>query len=276
MVLEWMGEDFLEFIELHQIIIPLDFDKTVNRLQNTTWYNSDRIQLCIGKTIECDGNNIIVISPLTYSELMNFGKRCKFILHELYHLVNRKHFKIPEYIHTAESRYTNTIAIMHDEYSANLFANKMLGKLEKFEIFGDVEADVAAEYRGFISSLQDEKQYYLPLKNEYQDWLEHGDTGKMLTNIYQYIDAAIKDITYCYSFADSFESIKEDFLKRESVFLNDDTENIFNFFRQWHAAEELEIDFGKGIEAIKLFFASCFGINFSDTPQGERFDLVPF
>lgn len=276
MVLGWMGDEFLNYIDLHCIIVPLDFDATVNRLQNTTSYSSNRIQLCIGKIIENKGNNHVIISQLAYTEILNFGKRCNFIFHELYHLVNRKNFKIPDYVHTAKSRYLNTIAIMYDEYAANLFAHNLLLKLSGFEIFGDIREDLTNEYKGFLSSIQDEHQYYLPLKQEYQDFRVSGDARKVLNKTIPFIDAAIKDITYCYSFADSHESIKEDFLKRESIFLNGDTENLFNMFREWNASEDIAIDFDKGIDVIKRFVSTCFGIYFSDVPGGERFDLVPF
>jgi len=248
----------------------------VNRLQNTTWYSSDRIQRCIGKTIECEGNNNIIISPLAYTEIMNFGSRCKFVFHELYHLVNRKHIKIPDYIHTAETRYANTIAIMYDEYTANLFTNDLMLKLGQHEIFGNISGDITSEYNGFISSLQDESQYYLPIKKEYQDWRIDGDTTKMFNNTIPYIDAAIKDLCYCYSFSDSLDSIKDDFKSRTSIFLNDDTENIFNLFREWYASKAIDIDFAKGLDEITSFMSTCFGIIFSDTPHGERFDLIPY
>lgn len=276
MVLSWLGNDFLDFVDLHRIIIPLDFDATVNRLQNTTWYTSDRIQLCIGKIIECDDSNNIALSPLAYTEIMNFGKRCKFIFHELYHLVNRKNFKIPDYTHTAESRYANTIAIMYDEYTANIFANNLVSKLEGNEIFGNVTADLHSEYNGFVSSVQDENQYCIPIKKEYQEWRMHGDTRKMLTNTTQYIDAAIKDITYCYSLADTCDSIKIDFEKRESPLHNDDTTRLFDLFREWHASEEASVDFMRGLDVIQRFMSTNFGIIFSDAPLGERFDLIPF
>jgi hypothetical protein len=277
MILNLMGDDFLGFIELNQIIIPCDFDATINCLLTTTCYESNRIQLCIGKTIHSKGKNIIVISPLAYyTEIMNFGMRFKFILHEIYHLVNRKQFKIPEYIYTAESRYTNTIAIMYDEYRVNRLSCQIMSEIINPELLGNDKDDTEKEYKGFISSLQNQEYYYLPLKKEYEDWRESGDTVKMLTNACKYMDAAIKDMTYCYSFADSFASIKEDFANRESVFLNKNTENVFDLLREWHAANEVNIDFGKGIDAIKGLMTSCFGIYFDDTPFGERFFLVPF
>jgi len=276
MILDCLGDDFLDSIDLNQIIIPLDFDVTVNRLQNTTGYTSDRIQLCVGKIIESNGNNYVILSRLAYTEFFNFGKRCKFIWHELYHLVNRKQFTIPDYIHTAESRYLNTLGIMYDEYTANVFANGLILKLDGIEIIGDVKGDLKSEYDVFLSSVLDDNQYYLPIKEEYQDWRTHGDTGKMLNTTTQYIDAAIKDIAYCYSFADSCDSLKEHFQKQKSVFLNDDTENIFKLLREWHASEKVEIDFMEGLDAIKAYMSTCFGITFTDDPAGERFDLVPF
>jgi hypothetical protein len=278
--LQWMftllGEEFLNYIELHQVIIPLDFDETVNRLQNTTSYTSDRIQICIAKIIEAEGSNYVILSQLAYYELMDFGKRCRLIFHELYHLSNIKLFHIPEPVNTSESRYTNTIAIMYDEYTANLFANDLILKLENHDIFGDVKAGLVKDYSSFLSSILDENQYYLPIKNEYQDWRKHGDTLKMLNNTIQYIDAAIKDITYCYSFADAYDSLKKDFQKQSSVFLNEDTENLFNLFRGWHSTPDLEIDFESGLDAVRRFMATCFGIVFGNAPLGERFDLVPF
>jgi hypothetical protein len=276
MILGWLGEEFLKYIDLRLIIIPAEFDATVNRLQNTTSYTSDRLQRCVGKIIECEGNNTVVISSLAYTDLMTFGHRCKFIFHELYHLVNRKHFKIPDYTRSAETRYTNTVAIMYDEYSANCFANSLLLSLEEFGMFGDVQGDMMREYKGFLLSLQADEDYYLPIKAAYEDWRENNDTVKMLNTIVPYVDAAIKYITYCYAFADKLESIKTDLAEQKSRFLNADTKSLFTLFSEWFATKESAPDFGAGIDMIRTFMSVCFGIVFSDTLQGERFDLVPY
>jgi len=207
---------------------------------------------------------------------MAFWKRCNFIFHEIYHLVNRKYFVIPEQVGTASSRYLNTLAIMYDEYSANRFALGILGEFAKYELIGDVKNNVTAEYKDFLSSLQDEKRYHLALKKEYAQWHDQGDTIKMLSNAFLFIDAAIKDIIYCYAFADSFHFINEDFAMQKSVFFNNDTEFVFKFLRKWYEREEADIEFEKGLEAIKSFMRTCFGIYFTDDEAGERFHLVPF
>jgi hypothetical protein len=274
MVFEWIGEEFLKFIELSQIIIPADFDATVNRLQGTNWYTSDRIQRCVGKVIELDVGNVIIMSHITYSEFFDLGKRCKFLFHEICHLANRKNFTIPEYTHTAKSRHLNTIGIMYDEYTANRFSFKISEKLTG--IASNITEEVEKEYQGHMSSIQDDEQYYLPLKITYQQWYEDGDTHRMLSQAYQFIDAAIKDVTYCYSMADSFDSIKEDFDNRKSMFLNESTVELFKLLRKWETSEEAKIDFDDGIVAMESFMATSFGITFTDDDNGERFNLVPF
>jgi hypothetical protein len=274
MILSWFGGEFLDFVELSQIIIPMDFDATVNRLQGTTWYVSDRIQRCIGKIIEIDAGNVIIMSHITYSEFFDLSKRCKFLFHEIGHLANRKYFAIPEHVHTARSRYLNTIAIMYDEYTANLFSYKIIEKIET--VIGDISEEVEKEYRGHMSSIQDNEQYYLPLKATYQQWGEDGDTRKMLSLAYQVIDAAIKDVTYCYSMADTFSAIKQDFDRRDSMFLNVSTVELFNLLNKWKTSEGDKISFEEGLDVIEDFMATSFGITFTDDDHGERFNLVPF
>jgi hypothetical protein len=275
MVLSWMGDEFIDSIDLHQIIIPVDFDALVNRLLNITWYTSDRIQRCIGKVIESEGKNYILMSYIMYTDFMTFGKRCHFIMHELHHLVNRKQFTIPEFAGTSTSRYTNLISIMFDEYNANLRANDLMLKICDYELFGDFKEQLIAEYNGFLSSIKGENHYYIEIKKAYEDLHQDGDVQKMLRDIYIFIDAAIKDLAYCYSIADVFNAVKEDFQQQESVFLNSDTENLFNLFRKWTASHE-EIDFEEGLDAAESFMATCFGIAFYEGPKGERLDLVPF
>src|SRR5947207_2838236 len=74
-------------LRLYKIIIPSDFDATVNKLQDTTNFSSLRGHLTIGKNIKYKDGTAIVFSPFIYTDAHDSNSRCFLYMHEIMHVI---------------------------------------------------------------------------------------------------------------------------------------------------------------------------------------------
>lgn len=118
---DFKNEDF-------EIVVPIDFDKHIQKRLNDDRFISSRSslnQFVMGKQI---GENHIAINPILYTENINGQIRANYYLHEYNHFANKRRFVIK----TKNSRDKKLISFLispFDEYSSNRFAFERTKKL---------------------------------------------------------------------------------------------------------------------------------------------------
>jgi hypothetical protein len=274
--LNLLGEKIITEINLTCICVPFNFDNKVNELQQTKSYQSSRgSHLALAKIIDAeDNNNYIILSPYLYTDIFNSHIRFHIISHEIYHLINRTRFEIPEYDGTARIRYIATMMTLYDEYSANRFSHKLINAMLDAEKDPKITEFISnyfyAMYKGHLEPLQDSSKYYDVFIREINAFRLHGDIMRFLKNVSDLFDEVSKNIIYLFSYADEFNFIYDEFKNIKSVnFLNENTYQLMQTYQEWYPKKKsFDSDIETSIDKIKAFVCN-FGMLFEDTENGE-------
>lgn len=252
---------------IEKIIVPCDFSKTVNQIQNISSFKSDRgqEQIVIAKTIELKNSCIFVFSPILYTEGWDYQTRMSIYLHETMHAINYRTFpksiaKSPSYNRLFAHLYT-----LYDEYYANRKSFEIIDCVypNKSKIFDDF---IRGNFKSFLQSLNDNR-YYEKIKSEINLFRIHGNKDLFLIKVPDIFDAAAKTIVYIYSYIDHYDFVKnQKNLINKSNFINKKTKSLIDFFRSKYLKDE--IDLLSGINLMEDFLTN-FGMRFEDRESGE-------
>lgn len=252
---------------IEKIIVPCDFSKTVNQIQNISSFKSDRgqEQIVIAKTIELKNSCIFVFSPILYTGGWDNQTRMSIYLHETMHAINYRTFpksiaKSPSYNRLFAHLYT-----LYDEYYANRKSFEIIDCVypNKSKIFDDF---IRGNFKSFLQSLNDDR-HYEKIKSEINLFRIHGNKDLFLIKVPDIFDAAAKTIVYIYSYIDHFDFVKnQKNLINKSNFINKKTKSLIDFFRSKYLKDE--IDLLSGINLMEDFLTN-FGMRFEDRESGE-------
>ena len=108
---------------INEIIVPVDFDSTVNTLQGTTSYQSvrnlDEHDIVVNaKVIHNPNGSYLVISPHIFSKWNDAQTRCFIYMHELVHVVRKQEYMFSG----AFSIYEHNLETFIEEYIADRIA----------------------------------------------------------------------------------------------------------------------------------------------------------
>lgn len=270
-------KDELQFIEafskaiqpalnVRRVVVPADFDKTINELQNTTSYKSVRSHVAMAKIIELDDGITIILSPLLFTNGWDGQMRAEIYLHELVHVSNKRRFPQPLTQSPTTQLHFNTLYLLFDEYDANRKSFELAdeifpSKTPRFKAFID------GCFEGFFVSMVENTKDYDGIREEIKRFRwRHIDVGQFLANTKEYFDHASKDIVYTYSYIDHYSRFKgrePDLLK--SKFVNDKTLALIDFFRIKYEKHDSDL-----LDGLDLFaeFLGNFGMRFEDRPEG--------
>ncbi|MFA5373576.1 MAG: hypothetical protein WC354_05270 [Candidatus Omnitrophota bacterium] len=248
------------------IIVPDDFDKKVNELQNTSNYKSIRkTQHAHAKTISTSNGIILVFSKLLFTAKHDNFTRLQFYMHEFMHVVNKGRLPILKEEPTSKYPYLSNLYILFDEYSANR---------KSLEIIDSVFPQTSIRYRlsnithlkWFIKPLINDSEHYDIIRIEIEKFRTHGKIEQFLENTKPHFDEVSKAIIYSYSFIDHSSKFQrfQPFLAK-SKFINNKTINLINFYRSQF--DKGESDLSEGINLMTEFIEN-FGIRLEDCHQG--------
>jgi len=77
---------------ISKVIVPIDFDAKVNKLQGTTTYESVRGVMAVAKIVNLGDSIAVVISPHLYTENHDSQTRLFIYTHEIFHVANKRKF----------------------------------------------------------------------------------------------------------------------------------------------------------------------------------------
>jgi len=253
---------------IEKIIVPCDFRKTVNQIQNISSFKSDRGQKqnVIAKTIELNDSCVLIFSPILYTEGWDNQTRMSIYLHETMHAINYRTFpksiaKSPSYNRLFANLYT-----LYDEYYVNRRSFEIIdcGYPNKSKIFDDF---IRGNFKSFLQSLNDNR-YYEKIKSEINLFRIHRNKDLFLKEVSDIFDAAAKTIVYIYSYIDHFDFAKsQENLINKSNFINKKTKYLINFYRSKYLKDEFDLI--SGVDLMEDFLTN-FGMKFEDRKVGEH------
>ncbi|MBL8090557.1 MAG: hypothetical protein KF758_02020 [Anaerolineales bacterium] len=271
---EILPKDFIQSIQLEKIIVPIDFQFEINKLENTKTYKSLRglganIINVLGRIVEVENGYVIVLSPSLYTETQDSQTRLLTVFHELHHLVNKKSF--PKIINTSfvSGMYLENMYRLYDEYSSDYFAFRMLDTYfpSKTELW---EKQISSNMNGLLELITD-KSYYEHIKQEIESFRIHANVDLFLNRIKKHIDEMGITLAHTFSLAHFYPDkiSRENLLK--SNFVNGKTFAIMEFFREKQSQNETDLK--DGLHLIIAFFEN-FGVRFEDIDNDNYYCKV--
>lgn len=259
-------------LNLKKVIVPIDFIKTINQIQNTNSFHSDRgqEQIVAAKTIELSESCILVFSPTLYTEGYDNQIRMAIYLHELIHAINYR--KIPQSIAKSfsYSRLFSNLYILYDEYYANRKSFEITDCIypNKSKIFTKF---IKGGFNGHLQSLIN-NGYYEKIKSEIRKFRIDGNIVLFLKEVTDIFDAAAKAIVYSYSYIDHFDFAKKQVcLIDKSNFINEKTKSLVDFYRKNYLEDNFDLI--SGVNLMENFLIN-FGMKFEDLEDGEYCHVI--
>lgn len=249
--------------KINGIWVPSDFDKTVNTLQGTTDYLSEREHLAIAKNVIQEQGTALVFSPLLFTDSHDNHTRLQIYIHEFWHTLNKEIFpEIPK-DSLANHEYFQNLYILFDEYSANR---------KSFELTEKFYPDVSKRYKrltrnsvtGFLRNIIQSEEHYKYILKEIHEFRSHADVSIFLKNTREIFDLIAKSLVYFYSYV-HHDRKHERLIKllHNSKFIDENAFALVEFFKV--KFEEGETDLRDGLIYLKNFMKK-FGVEFEDKP----------
>jgi hypothetical protein len=266
-ILEHVCDYFDPPLPLRELIVPCDFDATINRIQERTSFKSERMHgIVAAKTIYWQEDATIVLSPSLYAELYDVQVRLVFCLHEVLHIHNWRRF--PQLLEwsTIPVYYFKNLYILYDEYWADRSALAIGDGFfpQKSDIF---QKHVRNVVQGFIETLTDDSTSYDIIKQEILGFRRHGDITRFLRSIDEVFDGIIKAMIHAYAYIDHFQLFADqEAAMQTSKFVNDRARGLIDFMRSKY--EEDSVDLLDGIPLVEAFMSN-FGVRFEILPSGQ-------
>ena len=247
------------------IWVPSDFDNTVNILQGTTDYVSERGHLAVAKNVIQEQGTALVFSPLLFTDSHDNQTRLQIYLHEFWHTLNKQIFpEIPK-DSLAKYEYFQTIYILYDEYSANR---------KSFELTEKGFPNASDRYKrltrnsvtGFLRDIIKAEKHYQYILKEIFKFRLHANVSLFLKNTRDIFDLIAKSLVYFYSYVHHYQK-HERLIKflNGSKFVDENAFSLVDFLKTKY--EEGDTDLVDGLIYLKNFMKK-FGIEFEDKPEG--------
>lgn len=266
-------EKFLEVNKLdyliYKIIIPKDFDDTVQRLTGNKHFKSVRRevgQIVMGKTIKKDEQFILVFPRYIFSE--DFDNQIRFIyyLHELNHTIIKIQSPKKSNVDLRINELLNSLIFLYDEYYVNRKAIEVTNTLfeSKSELFLKHIKEMPKSY---IENLAKKGFYYRKIKRDilkFKLWLLSID--ELISHIQPLIKSFSLYLLYFFSYYDNFESLIEFPRKLNSCkFYNNKTKELINYFRTKYRNDEFDLE--NDVNLIENYLFN-FGLKLENTKEG--------
>lgn len=256
-------------VNLLRLIVPLDYDATVNEIQGTTTFVAyrgvgERKVTGVAKMIPVENGNIIVISPLLYIEPFDAVWRLFVLVHELLHVASHTASPEDNTPHDARSSYRGSLRRLYDEYWADRGAYSVVDSVypDKSEFWLHHVQSAATDLRELFS----DPVYSEIIRGHIESFRERQfDVDQFVAHIKPTIDEVAMSTVHGLALLHHYPDGPglDDF--GESSFLNSATKALAEYFRQKY--DKNDRDLSDGVEIMADYMAN-FGVRYEDTSEG--------
>jgi len=254
---------------IERVVVPMDFDQTVNSLSHSSTYQSVRIvgDWCVAaeaKVIETEAGWTVVLSPRLFSDQHDFKTRCFVYVHELEHLIIRQRLAAIAGLPQSDACYMQGLQTLLDEYMADRLAYTV------------VEEHYPERSNLWESMLQDQAKYLLGLllddsihrkiKESRLSVESHKDVTRFLDEVQPVYDAIIAVLAHLFALHDQHPELVQQSQIELSPFVHQSTLSLVDYIRAKHM--DKDYDLSNGLEIFKEFLSDCFGFELKDSGQG--------
>jgi hypothetical protein len=255
---------------LHQVIVPMDFEKTIRELSGDESYKAFRGQVAMAKIVNVSQGVSIVFSPWIYNEQYDFQVRVIWYIHELFHAINKDRFPPIKTDSISRITYLSNLNIFFDEYYVHRKSFEVMEAGAKQKTFL-LKKFISSVFSSHVKSLVKD-DYFIKISEYILSFRYHGNVRFFLDQVNPCFDEASKDIVYAYSFLDHFPRLKRvEPLIKKSKMVNTKTIGLIDFFRHKYQQDDLNLE--DDIEIMEDFMTN-FGMRFKDTPEGVYCEVL--
>lgn len=253
-------------IPLQKIIIPEDFDATVNTLQNSKNYSSKREEhIAVAKNIIKSDGLFLIFSRELFTKSQDTLTRLQMYLHELLHAYNASRKPELKKGSLREYQYLLNLYILFDEYYVNRKSFEIIARLFPKTSFRYKRSNYY-HLKGFIKAINSDNMYHKEVCTRISEFRFHGNIDKFLKSLNPLFDQVSKSIVYIYSYIDcSDKGAKFEPLILKSKFINEKTLKLIKLFRSKYG--DNNFDLLDGTQLMEDFMKN-FGMRFEDTSNG--------
>jgi len=256
-------------LALQEVIVPSDFDSSVNNQQGTKTYKSERSShVAVAKLIKTNNQYTLILSPILYAEIYDTLCRTFFYLHEIIHLYDSQNSCCLPCCNNIPAYYIGDMYIIFGEYCADRKAYKIIDELfpEQSMIYQKFVEEMLV---GHVATLANDVEFYHVIRQEIISFRRHGDVHRFINNIgTPYHEVAIA-MAHAYAGLDHFSSFKEVKQKLNATRFHDEKAiQLMAFIRTKYAENDMILL--DGIPFMEAFMTN-FGIRFEILTSGELY-----
>lgn len=262
---------------IKDVIVPQDFDATVNALQGTTDYASTPGMAPTSRAIFTPKGYVLLFHPSIYSTAYDNHVRFAIYWHEFSLLVNRGLF--PVLTRHKLDRFANyfvNLYQLYDQYSAARksfeFRDAIVREALKEELSDLARTDLERSLMGSLAIIRNKPEYYDWIRFQIMEYKEHGKINEFLAQVRGKIAQFSYSIIFAYATMDHYEYLRDrESLIAEAPMLNNNTRAFLEYFRFKYQTDA--VDLTDGIDLMEAFWAS-FGIRFVDGAKRMECEIV--
>jgi hypothetical protein len=250
-------------VKIDRIVVSLNFDDWVNKLQGTLVYKSamrggDLPLTAWARTIWTENESVsFVLSPMIYTEGNDTQVRAFVYIHELAHVVNRLRLSKPLVKSTAKSIYLTIAYDSFDEYRADRVAFQTVDAIfpspsEYWQSF------ISDQFARFVSLVND-PNYYVLLEMESEATRYNADLNQFLASIMPGVGELIGSTVHAFALAHHYPEFALGRAYRRSSFVNEKTTALMAFFKDKYEQNKFDLD--DGLPLVTAYVTN-FGVMF--------------
>lgn len=254
---------------LDEVVIPIDFKKKVNELQNTSNYQSERPVgeneiIALAKIINTLDKTVIVLSSALYTEQHDVQTRYFIFIHEISHSVNKRRF--PDYL-TGDSyshkQYMYNLYTLFDEYVSDRFAFDLVDNL--FLTKSEYWINYINREITYLTSVLIDDANYENLKRAIGLFKQHNDGNQFINEFLPTYDGVALCTAHAFAIYDQYPDLIHWSILEKSKFINKKSLTLIDYMRM--KFEHQDFDLSNGYPLI-VDFIQNFGLKWEDTPGG--------
>lgn len=255
---------------VYKLVVPEEFDSTVNQIEGRADYTSQREHFTLAKNaIDKDGISLI-FSKLLYTDDHDFQTRFQTYAHELFHVVNRENYAKCSVDSVTTKQHHWNLQSLFDEYHVNRKSFELCDTLlpAKTERFNNHITTTAEGFAKIVSN----PKHHSDLKQAITTFRSNRDIDVYLDKSCSIFRSVSMAISYTYAYLDHFDSLMDiKAMLETSKFINSKTAKLIDYFRLKYS--DGDFDLSGGYKLMEDFMDN-FGIHVVDKPEGRQYCYV--
>lgn len=263
---------------IEELIVPNDFDATVNEIAETDTYRSipgmEPLAKTIGKT---DSKQYMLFHPRLFTGQFDTHIRYSIYWQEFSLLVNRGRF--PVLTRHKLDKYANyfvNLYQLYDQYDAARksyeFRDALIAQVLNEPLSAMAKQDLEHSLTGQLNILRNKAEYYDWITFQIKEYRTHKNMQQFLDAVKGKISQLSFATVLAYATMDHYEELREkESLIADSPMLNTRTRDFLEYLRSKY--QENSADLRDGLELMEEFWAN-FGIRFVDGEKSLQCEVV--